>query len=66
MFEKLSNFFKGILSDESGVTAIEYGILAAGVAIVIGVIVSQDGPLSTAINDLFNSVVSNIPESTAK
>lgn len=27
-----------------GVTAIEYGILAAGVAIVIGALVSSDGP----------------------
>ena len=30
-----------------GVTAIEYGILAAGVAIVIGALVSSDGPLAT-------------------
>ena len=33
-----------------GVTAIEYGILAAGVAIVIGALVSSDGPLATAMS----------------
>ena len=40
-----------------GVTAIEYGILAAGVAIVIGALVSSDGPLATAISDLFKGIV---------
>ena len=42
-------------------TAIEYGILAAGVAIVIGALVSSDGPLATAISDLFKGIVDHLP-----
>lgn len=49
-----------------GVTAIEYGILAAGVAIVIGALVSSDGPLATAINELFHNIVNNLPAQGGK
>ncbi len=50
------------LNDRRGVTAIEYGILAAGVAVVIGALVADDGALSNAISDLFDSVVAQLPE----
>lgn len=49
-----------------GVTAIEYGILAAGVAIVIGALVSSDGPLATAISDLFSNIVDRLPTQGGK
>ena len=31
----MSHFFKRFLNDESGATAIEYGLIAAGIAVVI-------------------------------
>jgi len=31
----MSHFFKRFLKDESGATAIEYGLIAAGIAVVI-------------------------------
>jgi pilus assembly protein Flp/PilA len=46
---KLYRFFK----DESGVTAIEYGLIAAGIGIAIVVVV---GDVGTALFDLFTSV----------
>ena len=49
-----------------GVTAIEYGILAAGVAIVIGALVSSDGPLAPAISDLFKGIVDHLPTQGGK
>lgn len=49
-----------------GVTAIEYGILAAGVAIVIGALVSSDGPLATAISDHFKGIVDHLPTQGGK
>jgi pilus assembly protein Flp/PilA len=41
------------IDDQSGVTAIEYGLIAALIAVVIIVAVSTAG---TDLNDVFNSV----------
>jgi pilus assembly protein Flp/PilA len=41
------------LKDNAGVTAIEYGLIAAGIAVVIIVAVQTTG---TALNQTFNSV----------
>jgi pilus assembly protein Flp/PilA len=49
LMTKLYRFFK----DESGVTAIEYGLIAAGIGIAIVVVV---GDVGTALFDLFTSV----------
>ena len=46
---KLLRFFK----DDSGVTAIEYGLIAAGIAVVFIVAVQTTG---TALNKTFTSV----------
>lgn len=54
------------LRDKRAVTAIEYGILAAGVAIVIGALVSTDGPFSTAISGLFESITQQLPHQAGK
>lgn len=37
------NFLKRVWNDESGATAIEYGLIAAGIALVIIVAVDQTG-----------------------
>jgi pilus assembly protein Flp/PilA len=44
---------KGFLKDESGVTAIEYGLIAAGISIAI--IVAVNG-LGTTLNNVFTNV----------
>uniref|UniRef100_A6VS15 Flp/Fap pilin component n=1 Tax=Marinomonas sp. (strain MWYL1) TaxID=400668 RepID=A6VS15_MARMS len=48
------------LSDERGVTAIEYGILAAAMAAAIGVIFGSDGVFVTALKERFSSIADQI------
>jgi pilus assembly protein Flp/PilA len=45
--------FKNFLADESGATAIEYGLIAAGIALVI--IASVNG-IGTKLNTKFTSI----------
>ena len=49
-----------------GVTAIEYGILAAGVAIVIGARVSSDGRLAAVMSDRVKGIVDHVPTQGGK
>lgn len=51
---------KQFLADESGVTAIEYGILAAAMAAAIGVIFGSDGVFVTALKERFSSIADQI------
>ncbi|WP_205244902.1 Flp family type IVb pilin [Comamonas sp. Tr-654] len=51
------------LRDESGVTAIEYGILAAAMAAAVGVIFGADGAFITALREKFKSIASDITSS---
>lgn len=51
---------KRFLKDESGVTAIEYGILAAAMAAAIGVIFGSDGVFVTALKERFASIADQI------
>ena len=44
-------------SDESGATAIEYGLIAAGIALAIITVVNG---LGTAMNDKFGSISSSL------
>lgn len=48
---------KGFRKDESGATAIEYGLIAALIAIVI---VTGATALGTSISDLFNDVATEL------
>lgn len=51
---------KAFLKDESGVTAIEYGILAASMAAAIGLIFGSDGEFITALRERFTSIADQI------
>jgi pilus assembly protein Flp/PilA len=44
-------------SDESGATAIEYGLIAAGIALAIITVVNN---LGTTMNDKFGSISSSL------
>jgi pilus assembly protein Flp/PilA len=51
------NFVARFVKDESGATAIEYGLIAA----IVGVgIISGLGVLRDALNDLFDSIDSSL------
>jgi pilus assembly protein Flp/PilA len=53
----MSKLFAGFLNDESGATAIEYCLIAAGISIVILVAVNGIG---TTLNAKFTSVNSSL------
>lgn len=54
--ENVRRFFR----DETGVTAIEYGMIAAGIAVAIIVTVFAIGP---ELNDAFNTVLQQLQSS---
>jgi pilus assembly protein Flp/PilA len=60
------NFYQtrkpGFLRDERGVTTIEYGILAAGLAIIITTLVLKDGAFFDSLHQVFKNVVENLPQ----
>ena len=51
----MKNLFSRFVSDESGATAIEYGLIAAGIAVAIILAVQS---LGTKLNTVFGSVSS--------
>ncbi|QLF92006.1 Flp family type IVb pilin [Pseudomonas sp. ABC1] len=56
----MASRLKKFLADESGVTAIEYGILAAAMAAAIGVIFGSDGVFVTALKERFSTIADQI------
>ena len=57
---KILHTIEQFLDDESGVTAIEYGILAAAMAAAVGYIFSSDGAFSSALRDKFQQIANDI------
>jgi pilus assembly protein Flp/PilA len=53
----LKRGFLALLSDESGATAIEYGLIAAGIALAIIAVVNG---LGTTLNAQFTSINSSL------
>jgi pilus assembly protein Flp/PilA len=53
----LKRIFVKFLSDESGATAIEYGLIAAGIALAIIAIVNG---LGSNLNGMFTSINSSL------
>lgn len=49
------------LRDEEGATAIEYGIIAGLMAILLVAIFDEDGTLGTALTTMFNSIAGVLP-----
>ena len=53
----MKSLVKKFWSDEQGATAIEYGLIAAGIALAIITVVNG---LGTAMNDKFTSISSSL------
>ncbi|WP_417796608.1 Flp family type IVb pilin [Terasakiella pusilla] len=51
---------KELWTDQQGVTAIEYGILAASMAAAIGLIFGSDGAFVSALNERFANIADQI------
>ncbi|AHB47949.1 PilA pilus assembly protein [Hyphomicrobium nitrativorans NL23] len=59
----MTNLFSRFVKDESGATAIEYGLIAAivGVGIIAGL-----GPLTEALNTTFGTISTKLGEAGAE
>ena len=57
MEAELKIVIQKFLSDESGATAIEYGLIAAGISLAIIAVVNG---LGTSLNDKFTSISSSL------
>lgn len=53
----MKNLFARFANDESGATAIEYGLIAAGIAVVV---VGAVRLVGTNLNTTFNSLAGNM------
>jgi pilus assembly protein Flp/PilA len=53
----MSKLFARFVNDESGATAIEYGLIAAGISLAIIAVVNG---LGTNLNDKFTSINSSL------
>jgi pilus assembly protein Flp/PilA len=53
----MRHFLKTFAADQSGATAIEYGLIAAGIAVAIATIV---GTVGTSLSGKFNSINDSI------
>jgi pilus assembly protein Flp/PilA len=53
----LKRYFLNFLSDSSGATAIEYGLIAAGIALAIIAVVNG---LGTNLNGVYSSINSSL------
>lgn len=58
---RVANF----VENQDGVTAIEYAIVAAGVAAVVLVVFKKDGSFGTALSEVFTSLASKLTTSIA-
>lgn len=58
--KQLNTKLRAFFNDESGVTAIEYGILAAAMAAAIAAIFGDDGIFVKALNDKFTQIADQI------
>jgi pilus assembly protein Flp/PilA len=61
MLKKLMAFREAYLRDESGATAIEYGMIAAGIAVVVVGLIAVFGP---AMEESFTSLAEGISSSS--
>jgi len=57
MSTKLKNLTRKFIADESGLSAVEYGLLAAGIAVGLWTIISQMG---TDLRAIYTSVKTDI------
>ena len=57
MAKKITRFMKGLWKDEAGVTAIEYGLIAALIAVIIITAVALVG---TDMSNMFNTIANSI------
>ncbi len=62
LYVNLSEKIRKFAADESGVTAIEYGLIAAGIAVAI---ITAVGLLGTELSNMFDAVAAAVAPAPA-
>ena len=60
MSANLNTFLRRFADDESGISAIEYGFLAAGIAIVIWAAIGADGGIQESLEGIFGKMKTDL------
>jgi pilus assembly protein Flp/PilA len=58
---KINTLFRSFLEDESGLSAVEYGLLAAGIAVGLFTLISDIGD---SLQDIYTSVGTDLASAT--
>jgi pilus assembly protein Flp/PilA len=56
----MKSLISRFVKDESGATAIEYGLIAAGLAVVVIAIFGDGGKVNDVLTDLFDKVLEKV------
>ncbi|HEY4266493.1 MAG TPA: Flp family type IVb pilin [Micropepsaceae bacterium] len=59
MHDKMKLLFRRFLADESGLSAVEYGLLAAGIAVGLWTLISGMG---TSLHSIYTKVQTNLQQ----
>ncbi|MGF1776079.1 Flp family type IVb pilin [Vibrio nomapromontoriensis] len=60
LYVKATNFINGLKVDERGVTAIEYGLIAVAMAVLLAAVLTADGGFVANLETAFGTVATNI------
>ncbi|MGF1747831.1 Flp family type IVb pilin [Vibrio cionasavignyae] len=60
LYVKATNFLNGLKADERGVTAIEYGLIAVAMAVLLAAVLTADGGFVANLETAFGTVATNI------
>jgi pilus assembly protein Flp/PilA len=64
-FFNILSQISSFLRRQDGVTTIEYGILAAGLAVIIGALVVDGGHISNTLTKIFDNILEQLPQSSS-
>lgn len=56
----MKSLISRLIKNESGATAIEYGMIAAGMAVIVIAVFASNGPVYTMLSSMFEAVSSTV------
>lgn len=59
---KVISFVRRFANDKSGISAVEYGLLAAGIAVGLWVFIGGDGGIGPSLESVFEGVADSLSD----
>jgi pilus assembly protein Flp/PilA len=56
----MKSLISRLIKNESGATAIEYGMIAAGMAVIVIAVFASNGPVYTMLSGMFDAVSTTV------